>query len=263
MTLPDLPEAFYWTQSSCGLVLKCRPLDTVARHFFTTRELQLPSPGAWEKVSEALGVRRVATLNQVHGNTVVAVRRGMAPSPEGCSGDALVSDDPDVAVAVRAADCVPLLLADPKTGAVAAVHAGWRGTAASASVAGVETLTRDCGANPEDLVAAIGPSIGACCYEVGSELVDAFAAAGHARHLIDRWFLAPPAGRGNRNGPTLRLDVAGANRDQLILAGLREENVFMCGLCTAMHLDVLTSYRAEKERAGRLAGVIAPLPRSG
>jgi YfiH family protein len=262
MTLPNLPEAFYWTQSSCGLVLKCKPLDMVASHFFTTRELPLPSPGAWEKVSGALGVRRVATLNQVHGNLVIPIRRDEIPPPEACSGDGLVSDDPDVAVAVRAADCVPLLLADPRTGAVAAVHAGWRGTAASASVAGVETLTREYGAKPEDLVAAIGPSIGACCYEVGSELVDAFAAAGHARHLIDRWFLAPPAGRGNRHGPTLRLDVAGANRDQLILAGLREGNVFMSGLCTAMHLDVLTSYRAEKERAGRLAGVIASMPRS-
>ena len=261
MTLPDLPEAFYWTESSCGVVLKCRPLDTVARHVFTTRELPLPSPGGWEKVSAALGVRRVATLNQVHGNTVVAIRRDTAPPSEGCSGDALVSDDPDVGVAVRAADCVPLLLADPETGAVAAVHAGWRGTAASTSVSAVETLMRECGAKPDDLIAAIGPSIGACCYEVGSELVDAFAAAGHPRHLIDRWFLAPPAGRGQRSAVKLRLDVAGANRDQLILAGLREKNVFMCGLCTAEHPDILTSYRVEKDRAGRLAAAIAPARR--
>jgi len=79
--------------------------------------------------------------------------------------------------------------------------------------------------------------------------VDAFAAAGHERYLIDRWFMTPR----DRN---LRLDVAGANRDQLILAGVREEHIHVSGLCTAMHLDVLTSFRAEKAKAGRIAGVI-------
>jgi YfiH family protein len=198
-------------------------------------------------------------VHQVHGRDVVPVRRGSPELPEPASGDVLVSDDPHVAVAVRAADCVPLLMADSTSGAVAAVHAGWRGTAAGAARAAVDALTREFGAKPADLVAAIGPSIGACCYEVGSELVDAFAAAGHPRYLIDRWFLAPTAPRGSSERARLRLDLAGANRDQLILAGVKEENVFSCGVCTAMHLDVLTSYRVERERAGRLAGAIAPL----
>ena len=258
MTLPDLPETFYWTQSSCGVVLKCRPLDTVARHLFTTRDLDLSSPGAWAQVRDALGVSRVATLVQVHGNTVVPLHGAAVTVLERCEGDALVSDDPEIAVAVRVADCVPLLLADPETGAVAAVHAGWRGTAGSVAAAAVRSLTSGWGTRPEDLVAAIGPSIGACCYEVGSELVDAFAVAGHPRHLIDRWFLAPPGGRGNRNAAALALDVAGANRDQLVLAGVRPENIFTCGLCTAEHLELLTSYRVEKESAVRLAGAIAP-----
>jgi hypothetical protein len=92
---------------------------------------------------------------------------------------------------------------------------------------------------------------------VGSELVDAFAAAGHARHLIDRWFVAAPPPRGSSKPPSpLRLDVAGANRDQLMLAGMREENIHLSGLCTATNLEVLTSFRAEKERAGRIAGVV-------
>jgi copper oxidase (laccase) domain-containing protein len=86
--------------------------------------------------------------------------------------------------------------------------------------------------------------------------VDAFAAAGHERYLIDRWFLSPAPPRGSRERSTLRLDVAGANRDQLVLAGVPEEQIHSSGLCTAMHLDVLTSYRAEKGNAGRLAGVI-------
>jgi copper oxidase (laccase) domain-containing protein len=109
---------------------------------------------------------------------------------------------------------------------------------------------------------------------VGSDLVDAFAAAGHARHLVDRWFsigdrlsgLGDPGSGirdrapGNRERGQLRLDVAAANRDQLVLAGVREENIHDCGLCTAMHLDVLTSFRAEREKAGRIAGVIRARP---
>jgi copper oxidase (laccase) domain-containing protein len=101
------------------------------------------------------------------------------------------------------------------------------------------------------VVAAIGPAIAPCCYEVGPDLVDAFAAAGHERHLIDRWFQVRRDGK-------LRLDVPGANRDQLVLAGVAEENVHVANLCTAMNVEVLTSYRAEQERAGRIAGVIRP-----
>jgi hypothetical protein len=264
MTLPALPESFYWAESPCGLALKCRPLDAVARHLFTTRDLELTSAAAWGRVGEALGCVEVATLNQVHGRDVVSIRADLPYVPDR-SGDALVTDDPRVAVAVRAADCVPLLIADPKSGAVAAVHAGWRGTAAGASVAAVDVLAREFGAKPLDLIVAMGPSIGACCYEVGSELVDAFAAAGHPRHLIDRWFIASPPPRGRvrpiltgAERPRLRLDVAGANRDQLLLAGVRDEHIHASGLCTAMHLEILTSYRVEKERAARLAGAIAP-----
>ena len=259
MTLPSLPETFYWTDSPCGLALRCRPLDDIARHLFTTRELRLSADGSWARIGEALGVTRVTRLTQVHGRDVIALKRDTPPALEACSGDALVSNVANHALAVRAADCVPLLLADPRSGAVAAVHAGWRGTAAGVTAAAVKALAREFGTRPADLVVAIGPSIGVCCYEVGSELVDTFAAAGYPRYLIDRWFVVPPMSRGTRERATLTLDVAGANRDQLVLAGVREENVFLCGLCTAMHLDVLTSYRAEKDRAGRLVAAIAPV----
>src|SRR5260370_27594285 len=121
---------------------------------------------------------------------------------------------------------------------VAAVPAGWRGTGAGAAGAAVSALRAEFGSRPEDLVAAVGPSIGPCCYEVGPDLVDAFAAAGHERYLIERWFMTP-------RDQKMRLDVVGANRDQLVLSGVREENIHACGLCTAMHLDVLTSYHAE------------------
>ncbi len=220
MTLPSVPEPFYWTPLSHGPVLKCRPLEALAAHLFTTRDLQLPTAG------ELLGVKEVVTATQVHGREVLTTRRGSPRSAEPQDGDVLVPNDSDVAIAVRAADCVPLLLADSRTGVVAAVHAGWRGTAAGAAPAAVHALAREFGTKPEDLVVAIGPSIGACCYEVGTELVDAFAAAGHPRHLIDRWFLALPPQRGSTERPKLRLDVGGANRDQLILSLIRSRGRF-------------------------------------
>lgn len=255
MTLPPIPDSFRWTTESWGPALRCAPLEAVAPSLFTTRALEL-SQDDFGTVAASLGAAQIVTLTQVHGAGVVVVRRG-SPAPAGRpEADVLVSDDPDVAIAVRAADCVPLLIADLNTGAVAAVHAGWRGTAAGAAIAAVDALAREFGSRPADLIAAVGPSIGPCCYEVGSELVDAFAAQGHARHLIARWFSTPPPPRGSRERPKLRLDVAGANRDQLVLAGVAEENIYDAELCTAMHLDVLTSYRAEKEMAGRLAGVI-------
>ena len=209
-------------------------------------------------IAELVGATRTVTRTQVHGRDVFAIRRGLPIAADPPSGDALVSDHPDVAIAVRAADCVPLLLADSRTGAVAAVHAGWRGTAAGIASAAVQALTDEFGSRPADLVAAIGPSIGPCCYDVGSELVDAFAAAGHPRHLIDRWFALKDRGSGfsDWKGSSLVLDVAGANRDQLVLAGVPEDRIHLSGLCTAMHLEWLTSYRAEKESAGRLAAVI-------
>jgi len=257
MTLPAVPDSFYWTDQAWGAALQCRPLERIAQHLFTTRQLQLPSPDSWRMLGESLGVEpeRVVSLNQVHGREVVVIRKDSPPAsiaamqtnrPE---ADALVSDASDVALVVRAADCVPLLMGDRKTGAVAAIHSGWRGTAARAAVAAIEAMTHEFGTSPADLVVAIGPAIGPCCYEVGPDLVDAFASAGHERYLIDRWFLTP---RGQR----MRLDVAGANRDQLVLAGVAEENIHMSGLCTAEHLDVLTSYRAEKAKAGRIAAAI-------
>ncbi len=263
MTLPAVPDTFSWTDEPWGPVLRCRPLSAVAPHAFTSRHLRLsPTEGAAE-LAATVGATAVAQVSQVHGRAVAAVHRGEAAGRRGDAwprpwpeADVLVSRNPATAVAVRAADCVPLLMADPVTGAVAAVHAGWRGTSAGAAVAAVDAMAHEHGTRPEDLVVAIGPCIGSCCYEVGTELVDAFAAAGHERYLIDRWFLAPAPSRGSRQRPGLRLDLAGANRDQLILAGVDETRIYTCGLCTAMHPAVLTSYRAEGAQAGRQAGVI-------
>jgi YfiH family protein len=257
MTLPPVPSSFYWSHETWGAALRCRPLEPFAQHLFTTRQLRLPSQDAWDALASAIGVPpdRIVSLNQVHGRGVATIDRSVLPQVladmrnERPKADAVISSAPDVALVVRAADCVPLLIGDSRTGAVAAVHAGWRGTAARAAVAAIEEMQRQFDSHAADLVVAIGPAIGSCCYEVGSDLVDAFAAAGHERYLIDRWFITSRERR-------MRLDLVAANRDQLILAGVREEHIHASGLCTAMHLDVLTSYRSEQSAAGRIAGAI-------
>lgn len=255
-SLPQVSDDFEWTNESWGAALRCRPLAVIAPHLFTTRQLELSSPAHLRALGQSVGASMVAMVHQVHGRHVVVIRKGQQIPGSRPEADALISNASDIAIAVRAADCVPLLMADRTRGVVAAVHAGWRGTVARVAVAAVDALGRAFGSRPQDLIAAIGPSIGACCYEVGSELVDAFAAAGHERYLIDRWFLSPPSARGSHVRSALALDVARSNTDQLILAGVPEDQIFLSGLCTAMHLDVLTSYRKEKENAGRIAGVI-------
>ena len=261
--MPAIPESFVWSPSPCGLVLRCLPFEAIAPHVFTTRDAVISSPDDWRRVAQAVDAERVVTVRQVHGRDVVVIKRGATHSGEALAGDVLVSNDPGAAIAVRAADCVPILLADSRSGAVAAVHAGWRGMAKGAVAAAVEALVREFDVDSSHLHAAIGPSIGVCCYEVGSDLVDAFAAAGHTRELIDRWFqeLPPPRGAFPHQSPgagrgRLRLDLTVAGRDQLVLVGVPHDQIHTSGLCTAMNLDVLTSYRAEKDRAVRIAGVI-------
>jgi YfiH family protein len=254
MTAPPAPAGpFRWQETASGLVLRCPPLDQVAHHAFTSRQLRLrgDGPDGWARAMATVGcpVDRLRRVRQVHGAAVRVVRSAAeadTPRPE---ADAVIAATPGLALAVVTADCVPILLADPVSGAVAAVHAGWRGTAADVAGAAVGALVREFAVDPIRLVAAIGPSIGACCYEVGEELPAAFAAAGHAESATRRWFARDDAGR-------LRLDLWAANQDLLIRAGLRADQVHVAGLCTKTHLDWFESYRAEGSGAGRLAGLI-------
>jgi hypothetical protein len=194
-------------------------------------------------------------ITQVHGRTVRVVRRGDRTLGAPPAADAIVSSTPGHVLAVQVADCVPLLLADPRTGAVGAVHAGWRGSAARIAPWAVQTLAQEFGARPSDLVVAMGPSIGACCYEVGPELLDAFRHAGAGAEQLARWFTRTDDG-------SLRLDLWTANRDQLVEAGVRSDQIYLSRLCTQTHATVFDSYRAEGENAGRMAALIrCPGPR--
>ena len=160
--------------------LVCEPLLDWADHLFTTRGWTLgrtaPQPGGdgWAEVADAMGVAadRLRRLRQVHGAAVVIAEQARNPLPD---ADIILSTQPDLAVAVQAADCVPLLLVDRRTGAVAAAHAGWRGLAARVPGETVQAMARAFGSRPEDLLAAIGPAIGPCCYEVGEDVRQAMA----------------------------------------------------------------------------------------
>jgi purine-nucleoside/S-methyl-5'-thioadenosine phosphorylase / adenosine deaminase len=249
---PQPNRAFEWTQASWGLVLQCPALEGIAHHFFTTSNLELRSDAReWNAVAEAMGVASgsVRLIRQVHGSTAAIANRGRVEPWNAPEADLIVSDDPAVAIAVRVADCAPILLADRHNPVVGAVHAGWRGTVSRAAQAGVETLRREFQSDPADLVAVVGPCLGPCCGEVGDEVVEAFRAAGHRPESVDRWFKPGPAGR-----PCL--DLWRANRDQLVSAGVPADRIFVAELCTKTHAPFLHSYRVAKEKAGRMIGIV-------
>jgi YfiH family protein len=180
------------------------------------------------------------------------VRRGTAGLSalgERPDGDAIVSNVPGLVLAVVVADCVPVLLADARAGAAAAVHAGWRGTCQGVVKAAVEALVRECGSRPDDLLAAIGPSIGPNDYEVGEALLAEFAEAGHGASEVARWFGRTDAGR-------LSLDLWQATRDQLEAAGVRPGAIFTAGLSTASCPGCFESFRRDGAGAGRMAALV-------
>lgn len=264
MRLPTVPDTFAWVRHPWGDALVCRPLAEVAPHLFTTRQLELRLGGdraeGWRAVTSGIGVdaAHLVRVTQVHGRDVFVVRDNPRLTSEatGVAADSIVSNSPSAGVAVQVADCVPVLMADPRTGAVAAVHAGWRGMAAGAVPAAIGAMRREFGTRAADLVAAVGPSIGPCCYEVGMELVDAFRAAGHGQERIDRWFIDPGGVRTARADDRRRLNLWTAASDQLVDSGLDARHVYLCGLCTASHIDVFYSYRVEGAATGRLAAAI-------
>jgi len=254
MNLPTPDPAFRWTVEPWGHALRCRPLDAIAQHAFTSKQLKLPDPAGWAAAAASVGreADQVRRVTQVHGNVVRVLKQGQAGDHDAAAkpdGDAVVSNAPGLVLAVLVADCVPIVLADRSGGAAGAVHAGWRGTCAGIGPTTVATMRREFGTDPSNLVAAIGPSIGPDDYEVGEALVDAFRQAGHPPGDVARWFA--------RREARLHLDLWAANRDQLIAAGLHRDRIFTCGLSTLTHAGVFDSYRAAGAQAGRMAALIA------
>jgi len=171
----------------------------------------------------------MASVKQIHSDVTFVARE------TGCvgEGDALVTQTRGVAISIRTADCFPILLADPETRSVAAIHAGWRGTAAGVIKSSLDRMRKDFGTDPRNVFAAIGPGIGVCCYEVGIE--------------VARQFGMKDAGR---------LDLAVENTNQLIAAGLQPDRIEQVGGCTFCHSTQFFSWRRDHDRAGRMISFI-------
>jgi purine-nucleoside/S-methyl-5'-thioadenosine phosphorylase / adenosine deaminase len=260
---PQPNGGFEWVQAAGGPALVCRPLQPFADHLFTTREWALGSrPEAadqdWQPLAASLGVDldHLVRMHQVHGASAVIRRAGdrqpVLPRPD---ADIVVSDDRSLALAIQTADCVPLLIADRATGAVAAAHAGWRGLAAGVPGVTVATLAREFGSAPADLIAAVGPSICAERYEVGEDVRERFLASGRAPLELGRWFRDAA-----RPGHWL-FDGWRAVRDQLESAGVPGGSIHLAGLCTATYPDLFCSYRRDGKGSGRIAAGIKSVPR--
>ena len=206
----------------------------------------------------------LVTLRQFHSDVIHLVEQAPAKALQ---GDTLLTNRPGLLLAVQTADCVPILLVDTKRRAVAAVHAGWRGTLKRIAAKTLGRMRMAFGTRPEDVVAVLGPAIGRCCYEVGPEVVRAFASQfARATDWFDpfeteeepnplQWLSMVPPGHAPPPKKS-RLDMIAANSWQLTEAGVPAATVIASTLCTACRTDLLFSYRREGSRTGRMMAVI-------
>jgi polyphenol oxidase len=246
----------------------CKALESIPclRHGFSTREggsgiaerslnLNYSPRDSVEQVREnqhrfllALNLEnaRLATLRQVHSNRVYIIEDNSLEWNES-KGDALATAVEGLALGVRVADCLPVLIADPASRVVAAVHSGWRGTLSRILLQTILEMQKSFGSRPADLFAAVGPGIRKCCFEVGSEVVDLFE---------QEYPGAPLATRVTAKPGKYLMDLCGALDIQLDLAGVQPENRYDLGECTCCNTDRFFSYRAEGLASGRMMAII-------
>jgi YfiH family protein len=208
------------------------------------------------RIAAALGFPpdAVVTTQQVHGDRPIAAEE-VNRTGDALEGDILAIGRPGWLLLMKFADCVPLVLWDPRRGCGALAHAGWRGTALGVVARAVRFLATRYGSNPDDILVGIGPAIGPCCYEVSDEVAAAVerAVADVAR---DNGKPSPSLVLTRRGGPRPFLDLAEANRLQLVLAGVPPDHVALARICTACHADRFFSHRASGGRTGRFAVVL-------
>jgi YfiH family protein len=213
----------------------------------------------------------LAQVKQIHS---AIIHRVDAEPKRVLPGDGIIAKTPGILLAIKTADCVPVLVADVKRRLVGAFHAGWRGTAARVVEKGVGEMRRQFGSRPDDLRAAIGPCIRKCCYSVGDEVRAEFESqftyadelfeevfdsnAIHIRYPM--LFLNQRAPGHGDMGPEIHLDLVAANQYQLKDAGVREEHIFVVEGCTACNTKRFFSHRAEFGKAGRMISVIGIRP---
>lgn len=209
----------------------------------------------------------LVTLRQVHSDIIRLVES--APESQ-LVGDGLITNTPGLLLAIQTADCFPIILVDPKRRAVGVFHAGWRGTLRRIVEKGVGEMHRCFGTGARDLKAAIGPGIHSCCYEVGEEVRDQFESqfasaqklfrvveeTDPAREKYPMLFLTARAPGHSVLPKKIFLDLAEANRQQLLAVGVPAKSIDAPPLCTNCRTDLLFSYRAEKGKTGRMMAVV-------
>jgi YfiH family protein len=216
----------------------------------------------------------LVALRQIHSNLVLLATAADACRKQPHRADGLMTNEPGLLIAVQTADCIPILVADRKRRAVAAFHAGWRGTVNRIVESGIGRMRLQFGSRPEDLTAAIGPGIGPCCYSVGEEVLSEFESQfPYARELFHEvydsdpvrtkypmLFLTQRAPGHSEIGPSLHLNLVEANRRQLLSAGLKPGAIHCLGGCTSCQPEIFFSHRASGGHAGRMMSVIGVHP---
>jgi YfiH family protein len=195
-----------------------------------------------------IDIDRLVTVSQVHGDDILVIDE---PNPDyshffKIECDGIITNQREVMIGICVADCFPVLLLDPVRSVVAAIHAGWKGTAGGITGKGVEALVKMFGSNPGDILAAVGPGIGPCCYEVDAPVMDVFRKSGQAFATF-----AEDTGNGK-----FRLDLSQANYQQILRAGVPEGNIEVEKLCVSCNRESFFSYRRDGGETGRQMGFI-------
>lgn len=190
--------------------------------------------------------------HQIHSDIIRPVTRAdVMPSPEApgtFEADGLITDQPGVCLTIFSGDCIPILLCDPVRRCIAAAHAGWRGTALGIAARAVEAMVRDYGCQADNILAAIGPGIGPCCFETHTDVPDGLRAGLGADAEP---FIRPLSKEGK-----FSVDLKGANARWLERAGVRPERIAICSACTACNLDEFWSHRVQGNQRGSMAAMI-------
>jgi polyphenol oxidase len=230
-------------------------LESGVRHFFGTRRHATSiAVEAGVPIQRPLGIPTstwLLSVKQVHGTDALIVDRTLSSDDRFHGGwDALVTDQPGVMVAVRTADCVPVLVHDPTRRVVAAIHAGWRGTVAGIVPKTIALMESRFGSDPAHLRVSIGPSAGVCCYEVDEPVLEQVAQSAWSSHKVVH---ARASGKA-------RLDLKALIREQVQEAGTRSDSITAVNLCTICHEDLFFSYRREGQVIGTMVSAIGLAP---
>src|ERR1700733_9888362 len=219
---------------------------------------------------EAKTMPALVTLKQIHSSINQVVSKADTGEEARHEADGMMTKERGILLGIQTADCIPVLIADRKQRAVAAFHAGWRGTLKRIVENGVGRMRLEFGSRPQDLIASIGPGIGQCCYAVGEEVQQQYESqfdyaaelfrevydADPVRQKYPMLFLTARAPGHSDIGPGMHLDLSEANRRQLLAAGLRKGAIFLTGQCTGCHTDRFFSHRTERGFTGRMMSVI-------